>query len=38
MTTNKKLTPSLLYSSASSKTITPVLKVSPEETLVIKWE
>jgi beta-galactosidase len=38
LATNKKLTPSLLYSSGSSKAITPVLKINPEETLVIKWE
>ncbi len=38
LTMNKKLTPSLLYSSASTKAITPVLKVGPEETMVIKWQ
>lgn len=36
--TNKKLTPTLLYSSDSPKTVNQVLKVKPEETLVIKWD
>lgn len=38
LSTGKKLTPTVLYSEVPVKSVSPVLKINSEETVVIKWE